>query len=77
MNFQTKSTPKSRTKKEEKVLIEIDARFPPVDRGRGRGDRGRGDRGRGAGRGRGETGRPRRTDTNIDVSDESAFPSLS
>ncbi|MCV2423724.1 hypothetical protein LNV47_24380 [Paucibacter sp. DJ4R-1] len=78
----TKSAPKARAKKEEKVHIDIDARFAPIERGRGRGgdrgrgDRGRGDHGRGRGRGGGDSGR-RRTETNIDVSDESAFPSLS
>jgi plasminogen activator inhibitor 1 RNA-binding protein len=84
--IQTKAAPKARTKKEEKVTIEIDARFAPVDRGgRGRGGdrgRGRGDRGsRGSGfRGRGGADQPRaggRTSTAVDVSDESAFPSLS
>jgi plasminogen activator inhibitor 1 RNA-binding protein len=78
---QTKSTPKARTKKEEKVHIDIEARFAPIERGRGRGDRGRGDRGRGdrsRGRGRGgDSGRGRRPEANLDVSDESAFPSLS
>ncbi|CAE6422758.1 plasminogen activator inhibitor 1 RNA-binding protein [Rhizoctonia solani AG-1 IB] len=77
----TKSTPKARTKKEEKVHIDIEARFAPIERGRGRGDRGRGDRGRGdrsRGRGRGgDSGRGRRPEANLDVSDESAFPSLS
>ncbi|CAE7215746.1 unnamed protein product [Rhizoctonia solani] len=84
----TKSAPKARTKKDEKIHIDIDARFPPVERGgrgrggdRGRGDRGRGDRGRGD-RDRGDRGRGggygrRPTDANLDVSDESAFPSLS
>lgn len=75
----TKSAPKARARKEEKVHIDIDARFAPIERGRGRGgDRGRGDRGgRGRGtRGRGgESGRPRQ-DANINISDESAFPSL-
>ncbi|KAJ1311439.1 hypothetical protein OPQ81_009928 [Rhizoctonia solani] len=74
----TKAAPKARAKKEEKIHIDIDARFAPIERGgRGRGgERGRGDRGRG-GRGRGGDSGRRRTETNIDVSDESAFPSLS
>ncbi|KAG9126857.1 hypothetical protein FRC07_001714 [Ceratobasidium sp. 392] len=79
----TKAAPKARAKKEEKVHIEIDARFAPVERGgrgRGRGgDRGSGDRGRGRGnRGRGSFDQPRGgRSTEVDVSDESAFPSLS
>jgi len=84
----TKAAPKARAKKEEKVTIEIDARFPPVERGgrggrggdRGdRGGRGRGDRGsRGGFRGRGDAPRSGgRGNTAVDVSDESAFPSLS
>ncbi|KAG1755234.1 uncharacterized protein EDB91DRAFT_1233985 [Suillus paluster] len=60
----TKSAPKARTKKDEKVFIEIEARFERPNRG-GRGGRGgdrggdrgsrgdRGGRGRGSGRGRG------------------------
>ncbi|KAG9104554.1 hypothetical protein FRC06_001334 [Ceratobasidium sp. 370] len=85
----TKAAPKARTKKEEKVMIEIDARFAPPERsGRGRGgDRGRGDRGdrvdrgRGrGGRGRGSADQPRSSSLHnepVDVSDQSAFPSLS
>lgn len=77
----TKSAPKARTKKEEKVHIEIDARFPPPERaGRGRGgDRGRGDRGRAGPRGGRGRDQPRssRGGNAVDVSDESAFPSLS
>jgi len=83
----TKSAPKARTKKEEKVFIEIEARFERPSRG-GRGGRGGerggdrgGERGRGerrgrAGRGRGAAnGHPRSTQVNVD--DETAFPSLS
>jgi len=62
----TKAAPKPRAKKEEKVVIEIDARFerPQRDGARGRGGRGRGgdrggDRARGGGRGRGGRGGPR------------------
>lgn len=74
-----KSAPKARTKKEEKVYIEIDGRFDRPERG-GRG-RGRGgDRGRGAGRGRGAPrGAPRGQQnggSNLNVDDETAFPSL-
>jgi len=86
----TKSAPKAKAKKEEKVFIEIDGRFDRPSRG-GRGGRGgdRGDRGgprggRGGGRGRGE-GRPREyhgsnghaSNQPVNVDDESAFPSLS
>lgn len=74
-----KATPKARTKKEEKVHIEIDARFAPIERGgRGRGDRGRGrgDRDRGRGGGGRAPGRSNSANVDIDVSDESAFPSL-
>ncbi|KAF9015205.1 hypothetical protein BDQ17DRAFT_1403908 [Cyathus striatus] len=80
----TKSAPKTRAKKEEKVFLEIDARFERPDRGgrgRGRGDRGDrgGERGRargGGGRGRG--GRQSTPSTSIvDVDDQTAFPSLS
>lgn len=83
-----KSAPKQKAKKEEKVYIEIDARF---ERPRGGGDRGRGgDRGsRGGGRGRGDNGGGRgrgggdrgprggRGPAGVDVADEKAFPSLS
>lgn len=86
-DLQTKSAPKSRTKKEEKVYIEIDARFerPERGRGRGRGDRGRGDRGDrergGYGEGRNRGGRYGRQNTNgsapaLNVDDQTAFPSL-
>jgi len=79
-----KSAPKSRAKKEEKVFIEIDARFErPARGGRGRGDRGeRGERSRGGrsrgggggggGRGRANGGGP----STLDVDDQAAFPSL-
>lgn len=99
--LQTKSAPKAKAKKEEKVYIAID--LPPPTRefrggrggdrgGRGRGgDRGgrgrggdRGDRGgRGGGRGRGGDreggwGNGRGSNqANVDVDDQSAFPSLS
>jgi plasminogen activator inhibitor 1 RNA-binding protein len=83
-----KNAPKQKAKKEEKVYIEIDARF---ERPRGGGDRGRGgDRGaRGGGRGRGDNGGGRgrgggdrgprggRGPAGVDVADEKAFPSLS
>lgn len=72
------AAPKAKVKKEEKVFIEIDARFErPARGGRGRGgDRG-GERGararpRGAPRGRGANG-PSAT---LNVDDETAFPSL-
>jgi len=79
----TRNAPKSRSKKEEKVFIEIDGRFDRPERGgrgRGRGgDRGRGgggDRGRGRGGPRGPG--PRQSNAaNVDVADETAFPSLS
>ncbi|KAH7931016.1 hypothetical protein BV22DRAFT_1027780 [Leucogyrophana mollusca] len=82
----TKSAPKSRGEKKEKVFIEIEARFERPARGgpRGRGgDRGdRGDRGRG-GRGRGGPGRGRGGANGnaatpvVNVADTTAFPSLS
>jgi len=72
-----------RAPRAKKVVIEIDVKFAPIERGRGRG----GDRGRGGERGRGRGGRGRggpeetrtsgRNDVTVDVSDESAFPSLS
>ncbi|KAF8642329.1 hypothetical protein AX16_009598 [Volvariella volvacea WC 439] len=68
-----KAAPKARNKKEEKVFLEIDARFERPDRGRGRG-RG-GDRGRG--RGRGGRGGARQNGPALNVDDETAFPSLS
>lgn len=78
----SKNAPKPRAKKEEKVFLEIDARFERPDRGgrgRGRGDRGgdRGDRGRG-GRGRGGARGGRQNGTPaVNVDDQTAFPSLS
>ncbi|KAF9229326.1 hypothetical protein BS17DRAFT_798904 [Gyrodon lividus] len=76
----TKSAPKARTEKKEKVFIEIEARFERPSRGgRGRGgDRGEG-RARG-GRGRGGRGRGGANGTSaatVSVDDETAFPSLS
>ncbi|KAK7064189.1 hypothetical protein R3P38DRAFT_2756942 [Favolaschia claudopus] len=81
-----KAAPKARAKKEEKVFLEIDARFerPARGGGRGRGGDDRGGRGRGGGERRGR-GAPRgggRSAGNnnsqpLDVADESAFPSLS
>ncbi|KAG8219846.1 hypothetical protein J3R82DRAFT_824 [Butyriboletus roseoflavus] len=76
----TKSAPKARTEKKEKVFLEIDAHFErPARGGRGRGadrgeSRGRGGRGRG-GRGRGAANGTAATTVNVD--DETAFPSLS
>ncbi|KAG6842620.1 hypothetical protein C0991_000146 [Blastosporella zonata] len=77
-----KTAPKARSKKEEKVFIEIEARFERPERGgRGRGGRG-GDRGgerRGGqqrGRGGPRGGRPAATPT-VNVDDQTAFPSLS
>ncbi|KAI0704854.1 hypothetical protein BC835DRAFT_1410187 [Cytidiella melzeri] len=75
----TKNAPKTRAKKDEKVFLEIDARFERPQRG-GRGGRGgdRGDRPRG-GRGRGGRGRGANGYTGgpaLDVSDQTAFPSL-
>jgi len=75
----TKSAPKTRTKKEEKVFIEIEGRFERPERGgrgRGRGgDRGRGVRGRGGPRG---GARPNGgAAPSLDVDDQTAFPSLS
>lgn len=85
----SKSAPKARPKKEDKVYLEIDARFERPERsgrGRGRGDRGdrggdrdRGDRGRGSrgGRGapRGDGGRQNGA-AFVNVDDQAAFPSL-
>ena len=73
--IQSKSTPKPRAKKEEKVYLEIDARFErPARGGRGRGDRGE----RRPARGRGGRGRANGAGTsNLNVDDEAAFPSLS
>jgi len=88
----SKSAPKARTKKEEKVYLEIDARFERPDRsgrGRGRGDRGdrggdrgdRGDRGRSFRGGReaprgGAGGRRQNGAAFVNVDDQAAFPSL-
>jgi len=76
----SKSAPKARPKKEEKVYLEIEARFDRPERaGRGRG---RGDRGdRGGDRGRGSRGVPRaggrqNGGAHINVDDQAAFPSL-
>ncbi|KAF8560392.1 hypothetical protein OG21DRAFT_1594299 [Imleria badia] len=76
----TKSAPKARVEKKEKVFLEIDAHFErPARGGRGRGGdrgegRGRGSRGRG-GRGRGAANGTANAIVNVD--DETAFPSLS
>ncbi|KAJ7492573.1 hypothetical protein FB451DRAFT_1218863 [Mycena latifolia] len=78
----SKAAPKARTKKEEKVFLEIEARFDrprggPRGGGRGgddRGGRARGGRGRGAPRGRGPVGGSAPA---VNVDDETAFPSLS
>lgn len=82
-----KSAPKARTKKDEKVFIEIEARFERPNRGgrggrggdRGGGERGRGERGRGRGaRGRsGANGYSAPASSAVNVDDETAFPSLS
>lgn len=66
-------------KKEEKVFLEIDARFERPQRG-GRGGRG-GERGAERSRGRGRGGRGRGSNSNtgttsLDVDDQTAFPSL-
>ena len=84
---QGKSAPKAKAKKEEKVYIAID--LPPTQReGRGRGGRGgrggdRGGRGRGGDRGSRSRGgswnkhaNGRGASANVDVDDQSAFPSL-
>ena len=75
--FQARPTPKNRTKKEEKQVIEIDARFERPSRG-GRGGRGgeRGRGGRGRGRGRADDGANGSRTANLDVDDQTAFPSL-
>ena len=73
------SAPKPKAKKEEKIYIEIDARFERPSRGgRGRGgDRGgeRGTRGRGRG-GRGRAANGNNSTPALNVADETAFPSL-
>ena len=81
ISHQTKSSaPKAKAKKEEKVFIEIDARFERPSRGgRGRGgDRGgeRGTRSRGRGGGRGRGGNGPNAPATLNVDDEKAFPSL-
>ncbi|KAJ7925832.1 hypothetical protein B0H13DRAFT_1862660 [Mycena leptocephala] len=78
----SKAAPKARTKKEEKVFLEIEARFDrPRGGGRGRGGDDRGGRGaRGGGRGRGAPrggSRPAGNNVNVNVDDQTAFPSLS
>jgi len=78
----SKSTPKTRAKKEEKVYLEIDARFERPDRGgrgRGRGGEGRGgDRARGnRARGAARAGRQNGNAPVVNVDDQTAFPSLS
>ncbi|KAJ7110170.1 hypothetical protein C8R44DRAFT_274963 [Mycena epipterygia] len=77
----SKAAPKARAKKEEKVFLEIEARFERPSRGgpRGRGgdDRGRGSRGTRGTRGA-PRGRPAGNNTPaVNVDDETAFPSLS
>ncbi|KAF8501921.1 hypothetical protein JB92DRAFT_859857 [Gautieria morchelliformis] len=76
----TKSAPKARPKKEEKIHIEIDAHFERPSRGgRGRGDRG-GERSRvfpfGRVRGGARGGAPENAQLDVNVADQSAFPSL-
>ncbi|KAJ6604698.1 hypothetical protein DFH09DRAFT_1300876 [Mycena vulgaris] len=80
----SKAAPKARTKKDEKVFLEIEARFERPSRGGPRGGgRGGDDRG---GRGRGTRGTPRgaprgrpagNSGPAVNVDDETAFPSLS
>ena len=77
----SKSAPKARPKKEDKVYLEIEARFErPERRGRGRGDRGgdRGDRGRGyrGNRVAPKSGSRQNGAASINVDDHAAFPSL-
>jgi len=77
-----KAAPKARVKKEEKVHIEIDARFERPSRGGPRGGRGRGgpdrdERPRGTGRGRGRGDRHGAQQPDVNVADQAAFPSLS
>ncbi|KAJ7293625.1 hypothetical protein C8J57DRAFT_1269524 [Mycena rebaudengoi] len=79
----SKTAPKARTKKEEKVYLEIEARFDRPrggPRGGGRGGDDRGGRGRGAPRGRAAP-RGRSAGGNnaaaVNVDDVKAFPSLS
>lgn len=76
--IQGKAAPKTRAKKEEKVYLEIDARFERPSRGgRGRGDRSGGERGGRGTRGQGRGSRPNGEDSSVNVDDEVAFPSLS
>ncbi|KAH9946656.1 hypothetical protein B0H21DRAFT_742532 [Amylocystis lapponica] len=77
----TKNAPKVRAKKDEKVYLEIDARFERPQRGgRGRGgdrgDRGGRERGRGRGAGRGRANGNGNVTSVLDVDDQAAFPSL-
>lgn len=80
----SRAAPKVRAKKEEKVFLEIEARFERP-RGGGRGGRGgdeRGGRGRGGrGNDRGRAAAPRggrsAASAPVEISDERAFPSLS
>ena len=83
--LQSKSAPKARAKKEDKVYLEIEARFDRPDRGgrgRGRGDRGgehRGDRGRST-RSRGGPRGGRQNGSSaplVNVDDQTDFPTLS
>ncbi|KAF8140223.1 hypothetical protein EV363DRAFT_334813 [Boletus edulis] len=74
----TKTAPKARIEKKEKVFLEIDAHFErPTRGGRGRG----GDRVEGRGRGTRARGRVRGANGTmtaaVDVDDKNAFPSLS
>jgi len=85
----TKSAPKTRSEKKEKIYIEIDGRFERPDRGRGGprgGGGGRGDRGNdrgprtprsGGGRFGGRSNGYSSSPAIVNVDDESAFPSLS
>jgi len=77
----TKAAPKARTKKEEKVFLEIEARFerPNTRGGRGRGDRADrgGERGGRGTRGPRRGSRPNGDTSAVNVDDETAFPSLS
>ena len=78
----TKAAPKAKAKKEEKIYLEIDAKFERPNRGGPRGGRGGGDR-RGGGRGGrggprgGGAGRQASGAAAVNVDDETAFPSLS
>jgi len=73
----TKSAPKAKSKKTEKEFIEIEARFERPSRGT-RGGRGRGsDDRRGRGRGGNRNTNRGAGNNQVDVADETAFPSLS